>query len=121
MTAFQRSLFEPPVVSPVEAATSWTNALVFGQLVPILCVLAVALVGLTMMTGHLAIRTGARVVLGCFILFGAPAIAVGFISAAASGMTHNIGQPMALKTEPIRDLPPSQYDPYAGASLRDDR
>ena len=45
----------------------------------ILCVLAVAFVGMLMLTGRLALREGLRVALGCFILLGAPAIASAFV------------------------------------------
>ena len=39
--------------------------------------LAVAFVGLMLMTGRLAVRDGLRVAVGCFVLLGAPLIASG--------------------------------------------
>jgi type IV secretory pathway VirB2 component (pilin) len=48
-------------------------------------VMAVATVGLMMLTGRMNWRFGATVILGCFILFGAGAIVSGIRSAAALG------------------------------------
>jgi type IV secretion system protein VirB2 len=47
--------------------------------------MAVATVGLMMLTGRMNWRFGATVILGCFILFGAGAIVSGIRSAAALG------------------------------------
>ena len=75
------SLFETNGARPVGAAIGWITGTALGSLAIGLCVLAVAIVGLLLMTGRLAIRDALRVVLGCFILLGAPVIAGAFISA----------------------------------------
>ena len=113
----QASLFDAPVSSPVEAAVDWISAVLLGELALGLCVLAVALVGLLMMSGRLPIKTGLRVAIGCFVVLGAPSIAAGFLGAVGDSPSPS----MLAEPEPARLPPPANYDPYAGASLRDDR
>lgn len=66
--------------APIEAASGWITDTLLGDLAVTLCVIAVALVGFSMLTGRLAIRRGAQVVLGCFVLLGAPLIAASLIA-----------------------------------------
>lgn len=104
--------------SPFAAAIGWIDGLLLGSLAVGLCVIAVATVGLMMFTGHLPVRRGMQVVLGCFILLGAPVIAAGFSAmwTEAGGVS---GPPPPPYVEPIRAAPPpADYDPYAGASMR---
>ncbi|MXP45959.1 type VI secretion protein [Altererythrobacter luteolus] len=75
------SLFETDGSQPIGAAIDWITGTALGSLAIGLCVIAVAIVGLLLMTGRLAVRDALRVVLGCFILLGAPVIAGAFISA----------------------------------------
>ncbi len=107
--------------SPLVTAVAWINDLLLGSLAVGLCVLAVALVGLMMFEGRLPVRHGARVILGCFILLGAPVIASGF---AEFWQDESVGPPLAPapdeRLRPREPLPQSDYDPYAGASLRRD-
>jgi len=56
-----------------------------GSVATAIAVMAVATVGLMMLTGRMNWRFGATVILGCFILFGAGAIVSGIRSAAALG------------------------------------
>ena len=80
MTASATPLFETPLNSPLGDAVGWLGDALFGTVAVTLCVLAVAMVGLLMLTGRLPVRQGLRTVLGCFILLGAPAIAAGFMT-----------------------------------------
>lgn len=109
--------------SALLAAAHWLEGLVQGPAATTLAVLAVGVTGLMMLSGRLAVRRGLVVTLGCFILFGAPAIARGiFDSAAGMGQDENMApQPTA---RPVREFqPPSPTaspainDPYAGASV----
>jgi len=75
----QSSLSEPPASSSVASSLDWINGVLFGQVAVGLCVLAVAFVGALMLTGRLPLRQGMRVMLGCFVLLGAPLIAAGFM------------------------------------------
>lgn len=115
------SLFERPGDAVLPAASDWLTGTLFGPLAASLCVMAVAFVGLLLMTGRLSIQDGLKVVLGCFVLLGAPAIAAGLRSVAESTALPTPPQAsIVMPTTPAPPLPPSSYDPYAGASLRTD-
>lgn len=92
-----------------------------GDLAVGLCVLAIAVIGLLMLGGRLPVREGVRVILGCFVLLGAPVIASAFVTTGEYAVTRqtivDINRPLRAKP---RDMPPSAFDPYAGASLRQD-
>ena len=64
------------------AAAEWITGSLLGTAATILCVLAVAFVGLMLMSGRLAVRDGLRVVIGCFVLLGAASIAAGLRTVA---------------------------------------
>jgi type IV secretory pathway VirB2 component (pilin) len=72
------ALFDRPLYSPLAEAAGWIGETLFGTLSVTLCVLAVAFVGLAMLSGRMPWRRAIEVVIGCFILFGAPAIASAF-------------------------------------------
>lgn len=113
------SLFDARAETALPAAADWVTGTLFGDIAAILCVLAVAFVGLMLMTGRLAVRDGLRVVIGCFVLLGAPAIAAGLRSAAHDAGGEATPVAPAIEAPPPADpLPPANYDPYAGASLR---
>lgn len=113
------SLFDTPADPPIDGALGWIEGTLLGQAAASLCVVAVAIVGLTMLTGRLPLRQGLRVVLGCFVLMSAGGIVRGISgvwtesSLAAPAVSS---EPQLLyKREP---LPQATFDPYAGASLR---
>ena len=115
------SLFDRPAGPILPTTSDWITGTLFGSLSVSLCVLAVAFVGLMMMTGRLAVRDGLRVAMGCFVLLGAPTIALGLLDAAeetAQPVTPQVPVVAAPPAPP--PLPSSTYDPYAGASLRTD-
>lgn len=100
-------------------AVNWINGLLLGSLAVGLCVLAVALVGMFMLSGRLLVRQGMRVILGCFILLGAPVIAAGLAGVWQSETSSSPPLPIVEQQRP-QDPPPADFDPYAGASLRRD-
>jgi len=82
-------------------------------------VIAVALVGMMMLTGRVAVRQGLRVTVGCFVLLGAPAVALVLQALAHREYAPgHVAVPAATPAPPT--YPPSDYDPYAGASLQTD-
>lgn len=100
---------------------AWTNGVLLGELAIGLCVIAVASVGLMMLGGRLPVRQGMRVVLGCFVLLGAPVIAAAFVTSWEDAVPPAPLPAIEPSPElPRVDLPPANYDPYAGASLRQD-
>ncbi len=114
------SLFDAPTQSPLNEASDWLLAVLIGQVAVGLCVVAIAVIGLTMLTGRLPIRRGIVVVTGCFVLLGAPIIASGLLTATSptfseKSMPHSPPDRVLYEREP---LPEATYNPYAGASLR---
>ena len=77
-----------------------------------------SLVGFLMLMGQIPIRHGMRVILGCFVLLGAPVIAAGLAGAWQSASPPAPDPEVYVPTEVREPLPPADYDPYAGASLR---
>ena len=113
------SLFDPPGTSPLAEAMRWITDTLFGTVAVSLCVIAVAVLGLMMLTGRLPVRRGLEVVLGCFVLLGAPVIAGAFIG-GVQGEVAPLPLPPPTAPPARAELPPADYDPYAGASLRRD-
>lgn len=116
------SLADPAGSSALVAAISWLEGTILGTVATTIALIAVAWVGLMMLTGRVHVRRGATVILGCFILFGAPGIAAGIQDALRNG--RDLAMPSASPAEPPplasvrKPAPPSAgYDPYAGASL----
>ena len=106
--------------TPIEAAAEWLGALATGSLAIGLCVVAIAVIGLLMLSGRLPVRRGMRVVLGCFVLLGAPVIAAALMELAGQGSVEATRSSPDEPAPARAPLPKSTYDPYAGASLRQD-
>ena len=116
------SLADAPAASVLAADAQWIEHLITGSLTATLAIIAVALVGFAMFGGRLPVRRGATVLIGCFVLFGAPAIAHGLLSFVLS----DAGLPIAANTAPGVQIPPNlpqqpqsanPFDPYAGAAV----
>jgi type IV secretion system protein VirB2 len=73
---------DPQGSGPILAALLWLQGTLMGNVATAVAVMAVAAVGLTMLTGRLNWRMGMTVIIGCFILFGAGAIVSGIRTAA---------------------------------------
>lgn len=106
----------------LEAAALWIQGLILGQVGTSIAVLAIAIIGLSMLRGTLSARDGVRSLLGCFILFGAPAIAHGLMGTLPRSTGPEVIVPMQRPT-PLQHQkqPPSQinpFDPYTGQSLQ---
>ncbi|QSB44338.1 TrbC/VirB2 family protein [Tsuneonella flava] len=120
MLIYQSEPFAPSTANPIATAIDWLLALLSGSIITSLCVIAIAGLGLLILNGRMPLRAAVRVVVGCFVLLGAPVIAHGLISFGQDVPIPRepaIAQPIA---SPRPDLPPANYDPYAGASLRQD-
>lgn len=100
-------------------ASGWAVAEIQGPLATSLCVISVALLGMMMLTGRVAVREGVRVTIGCFVLLGAPTVALALQAVAHGEYAPAPASPPAVTPAPPAH-PPSDYDPYAGASLRID-
>lgn len=98
-------------------AVDWFEQLLRGSLGITIAVIAIALFGFAMLQGRLPLRDGLRIVMGCFVLFGAPAIAAALMGASRSG-SENVGGPAAaVTTLPGMPSRAPNFDPYAGAAV----
>lgn len=81
--AFAQELSTDPQGSGVIVdAMRWMQGTLLGTVATVVAVIAIASVGLLMLTGRINWRHGAVVILGCFVLFGAASIVAGIQSAA---------------------------------------
>jgi type IV secretory pathway VirB2 component (pilin) len=121
--AVQQSLFEAGAGAPMVESARWVEGVMLGEIALGVCVIALAFIGALMLTGRLPLREGARVVMGCFVLLGAPVIAAGFVQGGGRVADPPTSPaPLEVQLDTLRpDLPPANFDPYAGASLRQDR
>lgn len=116
--AFNIASIQPPDTA-IPAAVDWAVGTLLGSVTTGVAVIAVAFLDFGLMFGHLDWRTGVRVVLGMFIVFGAPMIAAelaglgrGFVTAQSDTSTAQMlpSQPAIPKNAPVAD-------PYAGAGM----
>lgn len=99
-------------------AVQWIGGVLLGSTATGIATLAVAAIGLMMLSGRLPMRRGVGVVLGCFILFSAPVITRGLL--AEKPFAPRDEPPPALAAIPAAPpiaSPAVPFDPYAGAAL----
>lgn len=102
------------------SAARWVEGTMLGTVATAIAIVAVASVGLLMLTGRLDARRGVTVVVGCFIIFGARSLATGLQAASTAGDANSPSAAAPYVPPPrIPDLPqrPSNRDPYAGATV----
>ena len=78
----QTALADPRGSGPIVSAVQWLQGTLLGTIATVVAVIAVACVGLLMLSGRINWRHGAVVILGCFILFGAASIVAGIRTTA---------------------------------------
>jgi type IV secretory pathway VirB2 component (pilin) len=109
-----------PEANALAVAAQWIADVLTGPVATSLAVISIAALGYLMLSGRLEIRRGLRIVLGCFILFSAPTIALGLRNAThdleRERTTLRMMKPTVL-TPPSRTMDNSA-DPYAGAAVR---
>lgn len=107
-----------PSGSPLAESAIWASQLLIGSLATSIAVLAIALVGFAALQGRLSWRDGARVVVGCFIMFGASSIAAALLG-SSSGEQSTVVEVARTAPAPAVLVPtrPPVFDPYAGASV----
>ncbi|MDO7843131.1 TrbC/VirB2 family protein [Sphingomonas immobilis] len=81
----QESLSDPAGSGVIVSAVRWLQGTLLGTVATVVAIIAVAAVGLMMLTGRINWRYGATVIVGCFILFGAASIVAGIQSTATLG------------------------------------
>lgn len=115
------SFADPDGAHPLVAAVRWIEGVAVGTIATSIALIAVASIGFLMLTGRMPFRRAATVIAGCFILFGAPYIARGFLGTLAGQPVEPIDAPAPARPAPPLVIPqatPSPaYDPYAGAAV----
>lgn len=103
--------------SALVAAVEWPRDLVTGTFGITLAVLAIAWLGFAALQGRLPVRDGIRIVIACFILFGASLIAQGLssLAQASAGPTEAYSAPATAPV--VLPSQPPKFDPYARASV----
>lgn len=111
------------MTNPIGSALGWIEGTLLGTVATAVAVIAVAWVGFLMLSGRIDVRRSTRVIIGCFIIFGASTIAAGIQGAISASPDTPADQvevvpppPPAYPTAPAQAAP-SAYDPYAGAGL----
>lgn len=104
--------------SALADAVGWVVSLLTGTVGNIAATLAIAGIGFAMLQGRVSVRDGARVVVGCFVLFGAPVIARELLDLARWDAKP---APLVIQPSPapiaVPSPPAQNRDPYAGASV----
>lgn len=111
------------MTNPITSTLDWIEGTLLGTVATAVAVIAVAWIGFLMLSGRIDVRRSTRVILGCFIIFGASTIAAGIQAAifgSDSGATT--AEADALPYYPPAAPVPSQSvpaatDPYAGAAV----
>jgi type IV secretory pathway VirB2 component (pilin) len=112
---------QPATSSVFAAALWWLQGTLLGTIATTMAVIAVASVGLLLLSGRVELRRASRVIFGCFILFGASTIASGIVRAVREtrGLPEAGAPPPAAYVPPAAPAPlkAAPYDPYAGAAI----
>ncbi|HEX8622242.1 MAG TPA: TrbC/VirB2 family protein [Allosphingosinicella sp.] len=118
------SLADPAGSGAAAAAVQWLEGTLLGPVATSVAVVCVAAVGLMMMSGRIDARRAATIVLGCFILFGAPGIAAALHALAGDEPAPAASEPAFVPAPYVPPPPPTpppppprNPDPYAGASV----
>ncbi|MGC6331816.1 TrbC/VirB2 family protein [Rhizorhabdus sp. FW153] len=79
-----QSFADPAGAGPIVGAVQWIQGTLMGTVATVAAVIAIAVVGMMMLSGRLNWKYGATVIFGCFILFGAVSIVSGIRSVTAA-------------------------------------
>lgn len=112
------ALSTPLGASALVDAAQWVQGALLGTLATAVAVIAVAFIGFGMLRGRIDVRRALVVILGCFVVFGAPLIAAGLLQLSRSDSVALAAEtpPPAPRLPPATPSP-QPYDPYAGASV----
>lgn len=69
MHVIEPNLFDPPATSVILAPVEWIRTLLHGEVATAAAVVAIAALGLLMLSGRIPVRRALAAVLGCFIIF----------------------------------------------------
>ena len=99
------------------APVRWTEGVLTGTMATSVAIMALAAIGLRMLSGHIRYRRGFWVIVGCFMLFMAPVMSAALLVALGSQQPP-VAPVFANDPSPVpKSTQSAPYDPYAGASL----
>lgn len=117
-------MIEPPILdpaptSPILAAVLWIQGALLGTVATSVAVICVAFLGYQLLMGRIPARRGATVILGCFLLFGAPGIAAALRSLTGAQPPPELTAPELTSPLAVPPLEPSRpapdpFNPYGG-------
>lgn len=96
---------------PFAALAAMITALLNGPLATTLAVIAVAFFGLQLLGGTIDMRRAGRLVIGCFLVFGASTLAAGLMS-AARGWAGEAPRNATISTTIVPSAPPMRVLDY---------
>lgn len=97
-------------------AAMWIEGLLTGQLANIIAVIGIAAVGLLMLQGRVDWKRAVSISVGCFALFGARPIAMGFLDNFPSVTSQVVTEYVAPENGMHNLVPQIDDDPYSGAA-----
>ncbi|MFA5962389.1 MAG: TrbC/VirB2 family protein [Sphingomonas sp.] len=97
----QDGLGDPTGSGTLVSAVNWLQGALLGTVATTIATIAIAAVGLLMLTGRIDRRRGVATILGSFILFGATTIVAGLRSAVGGGDESNLPIDTAIGPPPI--------------------
>lgn len=100
-------------------AVQWLQGVLLGSVATTISIIAVASVGLLMLTGRIVYRRAISVVLGSFLIFGATTIVAGMQAAVIGESVEETPLPPDYAPSPLSPAPQAPmpaYGPYAGAA-----
>ena len=71
--------------SSIYGALSWLEGTLLGPIATAIAVLAIVAMGFVLLSGRIDFRRAARLIFGCFIVFGASALAQGILGTFLAG------------------------------------
>lgn len=83
--AVAQTVNDPQGSGPILAALSWVQGTLLGNVATTAAVIAIAVVGLMMLSGRIEWRRGLTVIVGAFIVFGAASIVAGIKASVGMG------------------------------------
>jgi type IV secretory pathway VirB2 component (pilin) len=110
----------PTSSSSIVASVTWIEHALLGTAATAIAVICIAGLGYTFLAGRIPVRRAVTVMIGCFILFGAPSIAAGL-----SALVTREPPPALMGSEPVAPqfavapqtssrTAPDPFNPYPG-------
>jgi hypothetical protein len=98
-------------------AVRWVEQLMLGTVATSAMVMAVSILGLMALDGRLDRKLAVRIILGCFVIVGAPTIVAGIMMTAGGDNGRIVTLNREEDVSPPPPRPPERFDPYGGASV----